>query len=197
MSETPRQVTRVKICGITSAPDMEAALEAGADYVGIVREPTSPRYVENPVQLAALAAGRAAVIGVFGKFSDDSFIQVFDSIQTLSDVAIPSLLKVFRLGETPVDKIVESAAGPMLLDSFHPDAYGGTGRVADWDQAAEVVRRCAHPVFLAGGLTPDNVGEAIHRVRPFAVDVSTGVEESKGKKDHDKIRAFMEVVRNV
>ncbi len=190
-------MTRVKICGITNAADMEAALTASADYVGIVREPASPRYVDNPVQLAALAAGRAAVIGVYGEFYDDTYVKVFDSIQTIWDVPLSSLLKVFRLGETPVDNIVATASGPLLLDSFHPDAYGGTGKVADWDQAAEVVRRCPHPVFLAGGLTPDNVADAIRHVRPFAVDVSSGVEESQGKKDHGKIRAFIEAARNV
>jgi len=190
-------VTRVKICGITNAADMEAALAAGADYVGIVREPSSPRYVENPVELAGLAAGCAPVIGVYGEVFADRYVEVFDSIQTLSDIDMPGLLKVFRLGETPVDKIVERATGPVLLDSFHPKAYGGTGSVADWDQAAEVVRNCAHPVFLAGGLTPENVAEAIHRVRPFAVDVSSGVEKAKGKKDLSKVRDFITAVRNV
>jgi phosphoribosylanthranilate isomerase len=176
---------------------MEAALDAGADYVGMVREPTSPRYVENPVRLAESAAGRAAAIGVYGEFYDDAYIQVFDSIQTLSDVVIPGLLRVFRLGESPVDNIVKNASGPVLLDAFDPRAHGGTGMVADWGEAAEVVRRCSHPVFLAGGLTPDNVSDAIRLVRPYGVDVSSGVEESKGKKDHHKLRAFIQAVRNV
>lgn len=190
-------MTRVKICGITNAADMECALAAGADYVGIIRERTSPRYVENPDALASLATGRAAVIGVYGEYSEGGYEYVFDSIQTLSALEIPGLMRVFRLGETPVDNIVGTATGPALLDAFHPDAYGGTGMVADWDQAAEVVRRCPHPVFLAGGLTPENVADAIRQVQPFAVDVSSGVEESPGKKDHDKVRAFIEAARNV
>lgn len=176
---------------------MDAALALGADYVGIVREPKSPRYVENPTDLARMAAGKAAVIGVYGEFSADQYVQVFDSIQTLSNPDLPALLRVFRVGETPVDNIVASAAGTILLDAYDANSYGGTGLVADWGQAAEVVSLYSHPVFLAGGLTPENVADAIHKVMPFAVDVSSGVEESKGKKDHAKMRAFIEAVRNV
>lgn len=190
-------MTRIKICGITNVEDLAAVLDAGADYVGIVRVPSSPRYVENPTELAALAAGRAAVIGVYAEYNEDRFVEVFDSIQTFSQTSRPNVLRVYRLGETPVENIVGSANGPLLLDAFSPAGYGGTGTLADWDQAAEVVARAPFPVFLAGGLTPDNVAEAIRKVQPFAVDVSSGVEASPGRKDRAKVRAFVEATRNV
>ncbi|MDQ2985883.1 MAG: phosphoribosylanthranilate isomerase [Armatimonadota bacterium] len=193
-------MTRVKICGITNLGDLEAAVDAGADYIGIVREPTSPRYVENPVPFIEAACGKVAVIGVYGEFRFDGYVQFFDSIQTISprvsDIT-GGYVRVFRTGETDVDNIVAEADGPILLDAYHPDGYGGTGTVADWDQAAETVLRCEHPVFLAGGLSPSNVGDAIRKVRPFAVDVSSGVELAPGKKGRDLVRDFVQAARNV
>ena len=190
-------MTRVKICGITNSEDMEAALVAGADYVGIVRAPSSPRYVDNPEALVNQAAGRAAVIAVYGHFTSDSYVQLFDSIQTISDVPIANLLRVVRFGEPGVENPVDCGAGPLLLDAYHREAFGGTGLTVDWDLAAEIVRKCERPVFLAGGLTPENVAHAIRRVRPYAVDVSSGVESSPGKKDHDKVVAFVKAVCSV
>jgi phosphoribosylanthranilate isomerase len=190
-------VTLVKICGVTNRADMEAVLEAGADYVGIVREPSSPRYVENPSELIELAAGRAAVIGVYGPFQDNGYVQLFDSVQTISHVPLPNLLRVMRLGEQGVENPVEEVEGPILLDAYHEDAFGGTGERVDWVTAASIVREHPHPVFLAGGLTPDNVAEAVSAVWPYAVDVSSGVEDAPGKKDHGKVRAFIQAVRNV
>lgn len=190
-------MTQVKICGLTNCADMEAALEAGADYVGIVREPSSARYVDNPEELARIAAGRAAIIGVYGPYFDDSFVQVFDSIQTFSDVSLANVLRVIRLGAPGVENMVDEVIGPLLIDGYAPDAFGGTGTTADWDLAAEIVRRHSAPVFLAGGLTPENVADAIRKVRPYAVDVSSGVESSPGKKDHGKIRDFVQAVPNV
>jgi phosphoribosylanthranilate isomerase len=190
-------MTRVKICGITHADDMRVALDAGADYVGIVREPSSPRYVENPTELASIAAGRAAVIAVYGPFLDNGFMQVFDSIQTFSDVELSNALRVLRVGCTPVDNPVEGIDGPILLDAYSETSFGGSGIVADWTRAAAIVREHPWPVFLAGGLTPDNVIEAIRTVRPYAVDVSSGVESAPGRKDPSKVVAFIEAVRSV
>lgn len=170
---------------------------AGADYVGIVREPSSPRYVDNPESLVRQATGRAAVIAVYGHFVADAYVQLFDSIQTISDLRIANLLRVVRLGEPGVENLVDSVGAPLLLDAYHKEVFGGTGATVDWDNAAEIVRRCERPVFLAGGLTPENVADAIRRVRPYAVDVSSGVESSPGKKDHDKVAGFITAVRSV
>ncbi len=83
----------------------------------------------------------------------------------------------------------------LLLDAYHPSLYGGTGRVTDWSMAANIARQ--HSIMLAGSLTPENVAEAVKAVRPWGVDVSSGVEAEKGRKDHKKVRAFIEVVKNV
>ncbi len=190
-------MTRIKICGITNVENMEAALVAGADYVGIVREPSSPRYVENPEELVAMAIGRAAIIAVYGHFVTDPYVQFFDSVQTISDLPIANLLRVVRLGEPGVENLVDSVGRPLLLDAYHEDAFGGRGSTVDWDLAAEIVRTCERPIFLAGGLTPENVADAIRHVRPYAVDVSSGVESSPGRKDHVKVAAFITAVRSV
>lgn len=190
-------MTRIKICGITSPADAEAAIECGADYIGIVQEPTSKRYVENPVEIVQVCVAKAVAIGVFGLQIDKTYIQVFDSIQSLSSETPSNGLRSFRVGETTVEKIVLEATGPILLDSYEPGAFGGTGVTCDWDAAADVVAMCPHPVFLAGGLTPDNVAEAIAKVRPYAVDVSSGVEASPGSKDHGKVRAFIQAASSV
>jgi phosphoribosylanthranilate isomerase len=83
----------------------------------------------------------------------------------------------------------------LLLDAYHPTLYGGTGHVTDWAMAASIAQR--YPIMLAGSLTPENVAEAVRVVRPWGVDVSSGVEREKGKKDHEKVRAFVEAVKNV
>ena len=176
---------------------MEAALTAGADYVGIVREPSSPRYVENPTELVTIASGRAALLGVYGPFIDDGFVQVFDSIQTISSIDMPNILRVVRIGDDDVDKVVEDFSGPVLLDAYHPTKFGGSGQVVDWEIARIFVERFSYPVFLAGGLTPKNVADAIKTVRPFGVDVSSGVEQRPGIKDHGLIREFIEAAKDV
>ncbi|NJN98472.1 MAG: phosphoribosylanthranilate isomerase, partial [Anaerolineales bacterium] len=97
----------------------------------------------------------------------------------------PSNLPTFQPSSLPL----------LLLDAYHPNLYGGTGHVADWGMAASIARR--YPIMLAGSLTPENVAEAIRVVQPWGVDVSSGVERQKGKKDHEKVRALMAAVRNV
>ena len=129
-------MTLVKICGITNRADMEAVLDVGADYVGIVREPSSPRYVENPSELIALAAGRAAVIGVYGPFRDNGYVQLFDSIQTISPVPLPNLLRVVRLGEPGVENpVVQNAFAAVVhfFDEFLINGLivGGASRIAE------------------------------------------------------------------
>ena len=190
-------MTQVKICGLTCAEDMEAALDSGADYVGIVREPSSPRYVENPDDITSAAVGRAPIIGVYGPYYEDGYVQVFDGIQTISKLAVPNLLKVVRFGHDDVDNAVEDLTGPALLDAYHASKYGGSGKSIDWDIARIFVEKSPYPVFLAGGLTPDNVADAIRNVRPYCVDVSSGVEVEPGRKDHGAVRAFIEAAKSV
>lgn len=185
-------MTWIKVCGITSKPDAEAAIRAGVSAIGLVMAP-SPRRVtlERAIGIAALARGRVEVVGVFkdaiAAASAHSIVG-FDRIQfhgdASVDVPIP-LLRVVRpetLGE---------ASAPRPGETTLIDASEGRGVVFDWTKA----RGSRGSVVIAGGLTPENVGEAVTVARPYGVDVSTGVESSPGRKDPDKLVRFVEAVR--
>ncbi|MBA3727476.1 MAG: phosphoribosylanthranilate isomerase [Armatimonadetes bacterium] len=189
-------MTRVKICGVARAEDAEAAAEAGADAVGFVFEPGSPRYVGRSTDLHLALPPYVVSVAVFGPFLPDAGATGFDRIQYLSGSPTGRLIRAFRLGETPLAEIVAHRSSPILIDAFHSEQFGGTGERADWEAVAQIVRSASVPVILAGGLTPDNVAEAIRIVRPYAVDVSSGVEASPGVKDHAQIRDFIAAARS-
>jgi phosphoribosylanthranilate isomerase len=202
--------TRVKICGITRVEDALVAVRAGADAIGLVFDPASPRCVALD-QARAIVRSLPPFITVVGLFVDAAPERIRE---VLNGVSLDLLQ--FHGTETPeqcrqyarpyvkairmhpdIDLHAEArryadAAG-LLLDSFVADVAGGSGRAFDWER---IPRDLARPLILAGGLTPGNVGEAIRRVRPYAVDVSSGVEQSKGVKDPDKIAAFLKAVRD-
>lgn len=202
--------TRVKICGITSVGDALAAARHGADAIGLVFYPPSPRLVtlERAREIAASLPPFVARVAVFVNPAAADVAAVIAACR-------PDLLQ-FHGEETPafcrgfgvpylraarvrpgVD-LLESlppfgdAAG-WLLDAYRQELYGGTGEAFDWDL---VPRTLARPLVLSGGLDARNVGAAIRRVRPWAVDVSSGVEAGKGMKDERRIAAFMEAVRS-
>jgi len=202
--------TRVKFCGITRPGDAGQAVAAGADAIGLVFHEPSPRNLEAD-QAALIAAGVPAFVTRVGLFVDPDPARVRS---VLDRVGLDLLqfhgnepaefcrqfgrpyLKAIRM-RPGLDPLAEMAAWPdaagILLDAWRPDAEGGTGERFDWDRApAERLR----PLVLAGGLTPDNVAEAIRRVRPYAVDVSTGVESAPGIKDPQRMAAFMRGVRD-
>ncbi len=200
-------VTRVKICGLTRLEDAVAAVEYGADALGFIRDSSSPRYFENREELDELVSQipvfvtTVAVFGTLGMkdgkppttaVQAETYDKVFGRYTSKLHVIRP------RPGATAQD--VLKACLPydgLVLDGFHPDKRGGSGVLVDWDLAAEVVRLSPRPVILAGGLTPDNVGQAIERVRPFAVDVSSGVESSPGIKDRIKMRDFIQSAKTM
>lgn len=202
------QRTRVKICGITRDEDLAAAVAAGADAVGFVFYPSSPRYL--PVARASGLARRVppfvARVGLFVN-AEPAFVR-----ETLAQVPLDLLqfhgdeeaayceqfarpyLKAARV--RPEIDLLEFAraflsAQGLLLDAWST-AYGGTGQTFDWSLIPE---NLPLPIILSGGLHADNVGEAVRRIRPWAVDVSSGVEQTKGIKDAEKIAAFMAAVR--
>ncbi len=202
--------TRIKICGLTREEDVDAAVAAGADAVGFVLYPPSPRYV-TPQRAAELARRVPPFVDVVGLFVNEAP----DTVRAVCDVVPVSLLQ-FHGDETaaycrqfsrpwlraarvrPGLDLVEFArafpdARGLLLDAF-VEGYGGGGHVFDWTLIPPGL-----PAFLvlSGGLTAANVGDAIRRVRPVAVDVSSGVEMGKGIKDHQKIAAFVAAVRKV
>ena len=201
--------TRVKICGMTRAEDVRVAAEAGADAIGLVFYPPSPRClsVDRARALAAEAPPFVATVALFVNAPADDVRAVVDGVR-------PSLLQ-FHGEETPaycaqfgvpylkacrmgpgVDALKYlqpfSAAAGWLLDS-HVAEYGGVGESFDWSL---VPAERSRPLVLSGGLSSANVREAIRRVRPWAVDVSSGVEASKGIKDAARIAAFIAEVRN-
>lgn len=201
--------TRVKICGLTTAADAAAAVRAGADAVGVVLA-KSPRRVTLEQAEAVLAAVPPLVarVGVFvnaesGFVSEAAQRLSLDLVQFSGDespeacAAAPvPVLKVMHVGTSFDSSVVEPYRGlvaAILLDTLAKDARGGTGEAFSWRSVHELPAWA--PVFVAGGLAPHNVGDAIRTLHPFAVDVSSGVEAAAGVKDHSKIDAFIAAVR--
>src|SRR5262245_22578290 len=203
---------KVKICGITNAEDAAVAVTAGADALGFVFYRKSARYVEPTLARQIIMSLPPLVIPV-GVFVDEEP----HSVRNLMDecgLALAQLdgresgiyckelgrtvLKALRVKDRSTVLALAEFRGRagvrgFVLDAFSDQAYGGTGQVIDWQLAAEVAK--AANVLLAGGLTPDNVEKAIQAVQPYGVDVSSGVEREPGKKDHDKVRAFIRAAR--
>jgi len=195
---------KVKICGLTRLEDARAAASFGADALGFVHERTSPRYIGDdiPEWLGELDPF-VPKVAVFGRVDRVPAQTYFDLVQGVDwDIypfPAPKRIVVVRLmpGQSAQDITQQMVnASAILLDAFHAGAYGGTGKTVDWGLAAEVVQRSARPVILAGGLTPENVQEAIKRVRPFAVDVSSGIESNPGVKNLEKMRTFIELAKS-
>jgi len=198
-------VTRVKICGLTNAHDSEAAIDAGADALGFVFERTSPRYVgDGELAWLSVLPPVPVKVAVFGRVDRPVPKGLFDVVQGVEwevfPEPAPKRIHAIRLrpGQKPqdvVDTLVH--ANLVVLDAFSDTGWGGTGKKVDWDLAAEVVKLSRTPIMLAGGLTPENVAEAVARVKPFGVDVSSGVEERPGVKDIGKVRAFIQAAKGL
>ncbi len=202
--------TRVKICGITREQDATAVVQSGADALGLVFYPKSPRHVTlaQARNIAAAVAPFVTVTGLFVNAPADLVREVLASVplgllqfhgQETNDFCncfgLPFIKSIAMQRETDLLSLVSGypdAAG-FLLDAWQPEIHGGGGVTFDWQQ---VPKDLHVPIILAGGLTPDNVASAIRTVKPYAVDVSSGVEIDKGIKSGEKIEAFMREVRN-
>lgn len=200
---------KVKICGLTSAQDAHAAVQAGADALGLMFYDRSPRRVALDAAKAIAATLPPYVIRV-GVFVDPYPADVFAAIQACGlnllqfhGAETPAfcaqfgmmILKAFRLQDAhSLLPMADFPADAFLLDSYVPGMIGGTGHTFNWDLAIQA-KQLGKPIFLAGGLTPQNVAEAVRKVEPFAVDVSSGVEQSPGKKDVRKMQDFIAAVR--
>ncbi len=198
--------TKIKICGITRPEDAQLCAGLGADFLGFIFVPSSPRFIdpERAAEIASSVKG-PQFAGVFRDASLDTMHRVahrvgLDLIQfhgTESDEDIHTLgmpaVKAIRVGETLPDTSSWPSAEWLLFDTFDERRDGGTGRRFDWSLLAMYSR--TKPFFLAGGLGPDNIAAAISLVRPDAVDVSSGVESEPGIKDHHKLRNLFERVR--
>lgn len=202
---------KVKICGITNAPDGIAAIEAGADVLGFVFYESSPRQVSIRQAAEVIRQLPPFVIktGVFVDASEDLVMRAigdcglnvlqFHGSETPEYCAQFGLMsmKAFRVRDSESLKILPTyPTDAWLLDAFVADKIGGTGERFNWDLAVEATK-LGRPVFLAGGLTPTNVAEAVKKVQPYGVDVSSGVEAEPGKKDHQKVREFIKAAKSV
>jgi phosphoribosylanthranilate isomerase len=216
LRRTPKMpyTPKVKICGITNAEDAAAAVDAGADALGFVFHRKSQRYIEPTVarQIIMSLPPLVTPVGVFvnedqqvvRKLMDDCGLALAqlhgnESVTYCQELSRP-ILKALRVKDRSTFLALAEFRGRagvrgFLLDAFSDQAYGGTGQVIDWQLAAEAAK--AANILLAGGLTPDNVEKAIQAVRPYGVDVSSGVERGPGQKDHEKVRAFIRAVRFV
>lgn len=196
--------TLVKICGLTNQADAEWAAECGADALGFVLHPASPRFVtpEAAASIATRLGPFTLTVAVFGEVAAGVNLAAFAAVQGVGAVRVQGRRRIetlrLRAGMEPPseDLLRAQEADAILLDAYDPSAYGGTGHRVDWDWAAAFVRHSERPVVLAGGLDPDNVADAIRHVRPYAVDVASGVEGSPGHKDRAKVRDFILSVRS-
>jgi phosphoribosylanthranilate isomerase len=202
---------KVKICGITNAPDALAAIDAGADALGFVFYDASPRRLtlRAAAEIIRHLPPYVVKVGVFVNASVDRVERAvaecgLNLLQFHGDetpeycvqFGVMSM-KSFRIRDAGSLKALPAyPTDAWLLDAYVADNPGGTGETFNWDLAVEA-RKLGRLIFLAGGLTPENVAEAIRQVQPYAVDVSSGVEIAPGRKDPDKIRQFMAAARSV
>jgi phosphoribosylanthranilate isomerase len=204
-------VIRVKICGITNWPDARAACEAGANFIGLNFYEKSPRFIsaEDAAKIRAQLPKTVEAVGIFVNAKPGDVLSVCSSLRLdaaqlhgdespgiVAEVAKSiRVFKAFRVDpEFSLSTLEEyPEAEVLLLDAAHAGQYGGTGRTTDWALA----RRAAltHRIILAGGLKVENIAAAIRLVRPFAVDVASGVELKPRKKDHGRLREFIQEVR--
>jgi phosphoribosylanthranilate isomerase len=205
-------VTIIKICGIKSLNDAIAAIEAGADYLGFNFYTKSVRFIakETCAEIVSALKKEHPGIKLVGVFVNSSVDEIKNILETCSlDFAqlhgdeTPEMLnvldgrafKAFRGIPAEVNGFTRSGSPALLVDASVKGSYGGTGVTADWSAAAELAKR--HPILLAGGLTPENVADAVRQVNPWGVDVASGVESTPGEKDPIKMKAFVNAVRQI
>jgi phosphoribosylanthranilate isomerase len=201
--------TVVKICGITNAEDALAAAGSGADALGLMFYEGSPRHITSKAaaEIARQLPPFVIKVGVFVNAPEDAVLRAIGDcglniVQFHGDetpeycAQFPVMaIKAFRIRDASSLKALEDyQTDAFLLDAHTSGKLGGTGATFNWDLAVEA-QKLGRPIFLAGGLTPENVAEAVRRVQPYAVDVSSGVETSPGKKDHQKVAAFIKAAK--
>jgi phosphoribosylanthranilate isomerase len=202
-------MVKVKICGITSLEDALTSIEAGADALGFVFHSRSPRHI-FPEQAAGIIRTLPPFVQTVGLFVNED-LSIVNSIADRCGLDIVQLhgeespeyctsvrrrvIKAFRVKDSSIlESLAQYQVSGCLLDAWSPSAHGGTGQACNWDIAEEAVKRGIR-IILAGGLAPENVAEGIRQVRPYGVDVSSGVECSPGRKDADKVRMFIRQAR--
>lgn len=216
---------KVKICGLTNLEDALVAIEAGADYLGFILYPPSKRAISEKDTKRLVVALRSEskcppLVGVFVNESAEEIARILAECQLdlaqLSGDETPNLVadpespiygrsyKALRpRSKEEAESDIEWFRAPnngdlpsLLVDAYDPRLYGGSGKKADWSVAALMAKKTSR-LMLAGGLNPYNVAEAVEQVSPFAVDVASGIESQPGKKDHEKVTAFISAAKNL
>jgi phosphoribosylanthranilate isomerase len=207
-----KKMTIIKICGIKTLKDTLAAIDAGADYLGFNFYPKGVRFIEKEVcaEIILVLKKEHPNIKLVGVFVNSSVDEVKNILETCSlDLAqlhgdetpemfaqlAPRAFRAFRGIPSDITGYERNDVPALLVDAAVKGMYGGSGVTADWSTAAELAKK--YPLLLAGGLTPENVAEAVGRVKPWGVDVASGVESAPGEKDAAKMSAFINAVRQV
>lgn len=201
--------TKIKICGITNMEDAQAAADFGADALGFIFYKESKRYVDPQVVKSIISSLPPFIttVGVFVNQALDEISQIKkttgiqvaqlhgdETSEFASSLSI-DVIKVIRVKDkSDLDKVAQYSAQAILFDTYSDQEYGGTGESFDWEILNNLLSE--KKIILSGGLNPENVLEAVQIVRPYAVDVSSGVEDTPGKKDHTKIKKFIGAIKN-
>jgi len=215
----------VKICGITNEEDACMVADAGADYIGVIIDfPGSPRSITLQRACSILSSSKLPVVALISQMDKGQTMEILDRLQPCALQLIgeeaPALVNELK-GETgcviwkslhfpvrgqgeidldsalrKVNSYLETGVDALVLDTFERTGRrGGTGKMFDWGIGRELVRQIHGKVFLAGGITPNNVKQAIEEIRPYGIDLSSGVERSVGRKDAEKLHSLMSTVR--
>ncbi len=204
-------MTIIKICGIKTLIDALAAIDAGVDFLGFNFYPKSTRFIEKEIcaEITSVLKREYPQIKLVGVFVNSAVGEVKNILETCSlDLAqlhgdetpemfaqlVPRVFKAFRGIPSDITGYERNESPALLVDAAVKGVYGGSGVTADWLAAAELAKR--YPLLLAGGLTPENVADAVRQVRPWGVDVASGVESAAGEKDVSKMKAFVQAVLN-
>jgi phosphoribosylanthranilate isomerase len=198
----------IKICGITSVDDAKIAVECGASAIGLNFFNQSKRFIsiEKAKKIADSVRREVTIVGVFVDHDQKTISEIeksvgLDYVQLHGNESpefthqFPNAIKAFRMkSKDDIERLSKFDAPIKLLDSFHENIYGGTGKTFDWSLAIHAATQ--HKIIIAGGLTPDNVHDAILEIHPFGVDVSSGVESEPRKKDRFKVEQYINNARN-
>lgn len=204
-------MVKVKICGITNPDDAFAAVRFGVDALGFVFFPGSPRYIPFP-DAAAIIRELPPFVPAVGVFVNEHEQRIEEIIQQTGIDIIQlhgnespemcshsrRVIKAIRVKSLEsLDPLIhfQNKVSAFLLDTFTPDVFGGSGRIFNWDIAVEAKQ--FGKIILAGGLSHENIADAVQRVKPYAVDVSSGIEAEKGRKDHPKMKSFIELAKGI
>lgn len=197
---------RVKICGVTNAADAALAVEYGTDLIGLNFYPRSPRFVtfETARKIRAVIPANVLCVGVFVNADRPQIVSLIEQLQLdlvqfhgneqgkdLVGWSCQTIKAVRIAQDGTFPDIQQTPTNYILLDTYKAGRYGGTGETFAWERIVPFVPHCPDRIILAGGLTPENVSLAVQTVRPWAVDVASGVEAAPGRKDPEKLRAFI------